>query len=146
MAMNTSAMPIGVIEKIPRPSAPVRSSRLSASRNAGADTRVRQVPSDAASDIGISRREVDKPFALAKRVRIGNIIAVTITWWVNDAIAATAGIVTATARASLLPDARPIHWPMRSEEHTSELQSLMRISYAVFCLKKKKSKQSNYTT
>src|SRR3546814_9751315 len=29
----------------------------------------------------------------------------------------------------------------RSEEHTSELQSLMRISYAVFCLKKKKSKK-----
>src|SRR3546814_8131132 len=28
-------------------------------------------------------------------------------------------------------------WAMRSEEHTSELQSLMRISYAVFCLKKK---------
>src|SRR3546814_3150052 len=31
----------------------------------------------------------------------------------------------------------------RSEEHTSELQSLMRISYAVFCLKKKKNK-ANY--
>src|SRR3546814_9651628 len=31
--------------------------------------------------------------------------------------------------------------PGRSEEHTSELQSLMRISYAVFCLKKKKRKQ-----
>src|SRR3546814_2545270 len=30
----------------------------------------------------------------------------------------------------------------RSEEHTSELQSLMRISYAVFCLKKKKTKNS----
>src|SRR3546814_5686421 len=30
----------------------------------------------------------------------------------------------------------------RSEEHTSELQSLMRISYAVFCLKKKKKKRS----
>src|SRR3546814_8076395 len=29
--------------------------------------------------------------------------------------------------------------PFRSEEHTSELQSLMRISYAVFCLKKKKN-------
>src|SRR3546814_16041022 len=28
--------------------------------------------------------------------------------------------------------------PLRSEEHTSELQSLMRISYAVFCLKKKR--------
>src|SRR3546814_2445176 len=31
----------------------------------------------------------------------------------------------------------------RSEEHTSELQSLMRISYAVFCLKKKKKKRIN---
>src|SRR3546814_3086608 len=33
----------------------------------------------------------------------------------------------------------------RSEEHTSELQSLMRISYAVFCLKKKKTKQKRET-
>src|SRR3546814_6674592 len=32
--------------------------------------------------------------------------------------------------------------PPRSEEHTSELQSLMRISYAVFCLKKKKNKRT----
>src|SRR3546814_9218313 len=31
----------------------------------------------------------------------------------------------------------------RSEEHTSELQSLMRISYAVFCLKKKKNQNDN---
>src|SRR3546814_3163544 len=31
----------------------------------------------------------------------------------------------------------------RSEEHTSELQSLMRISYAVFCLKKKKKRNNN---
>src|SRR3546814_9743817 len=35
------------------------------------------------------------------------------------------------------PGRRPVQ---RSEEHTSELQSLMRISYAVFCLKKKKKK------
>src|SRR3546814_9667064 len=33
----------------------------------------------------------------------------------------------------------------RSEEHTSELQSLMRISYAVFCLKKKKKTYNNIT-
>src|SRR3546814_3295846 len=33
----------------------------------------------------------------------------------------------------------------RSEEHTSELQSLMRISYAVFCLKKKKKEQQTIT-
>src|SRR3546814_10650154 len=32
---------------------------------------------------------------------------------------------------------------IRSEEHTSELQSLMRISYAVFCLKNKQKKQYN---
>src|SRR3546814_8407378 len=38
-------------------------------------------------------------------------------------------------------------WRRRSEEHTSELQSLMRISYAVFCLKKKnnKIKLQNFT-
>src|SRR3546814_7365927 len=34
----------------------------------------------------------------------------------------------------------------RSEEHTSELQSLMRISYAVFCLKKKNENTTNYIT
>src|SRR3546814_5439547 len=34
---------------------------------------------------------------------------------------------------------------VRSEEHTSELQSLMRISYAVFCLKKKKTQKTTYT-
>src|SRR3546814_6588077 len=34
----------------------------------------------------------------------------------------------------------------RSEEHTSELQSLMRISYAVFCLKKKNQKQNTTST
>src|SRR3546814_5977699 len=36
-----------------------------------------------------------------------------------------------------------LHGVQRSEEHTSELQSLMRSSYAVFCLKKKKKKNKN---
>src|SRR3546814_3403022 len=53
--------------------------------------------------------------------------------------------VTVTVTASI-PIGSPIVPPLRSEEHTSELQSLMRISYAVFCLKKKtknnKTKQS----
>src|SRR3546814_6263031 len=35
--------------------------------------------------------------------------------------------------------------PARSEEHTSELQSLMRISYAVFCLKKKTKRKKPHT-
>src|SRR3546814_2534882 len=37
---------------------------------------------------------------------------------------------------------REVELAKRSEEHTSELQSLMRISYAVFCLKKKTQKQT----
>src|SRR3546814_6779014 len=41
---------------------------------------------------------------------------------------------------------RGAQWIERSEEHTSELQSLMRISYAVFCLKKKKSNTTQYNT
>src|SRR3546814_17878784 len=48
--------------------------------------------------------------------------------------------------AMLIPGPKPVAAlgkagpAVRSEEHTSELQSLMRISYAVFCLKKKKKK------
>src|SRR3546814_4563398 len=45
---------------------------------------------------------------------------------------------TPVLRAALSPCAL-LNDSMRSEEHTSELQSLMRISYAVFCLKKKKT-------
>src|SRR3546814_6138406 len=43
------------------------------------------------------------------------------------------------ARGDAERAARPETHNRRSEEHTSELQSLMRISYAVFCLKKKKN-------
>src|SRR3546814_5163335 len=55
----------------------------------------------------------------------------------------TAGPARGRSRRSARPRAAR-HRTSRSEEHTSELQSLMRISYAVFCLKKKK-KQS-YST
>src|SRR3546814_5406855 len=41
------------------------------------------------------------------------------------------------------PQPNSIEAKLRSEEHTSELQSLMRISYAVFCLKKKNKKNTN---
>src|SRR3546814_4176022 len=51
------------------------------------------------------------------------------------------GVVPAGgARGGGLGDRRLL---LRSEEHTSELQSLMRISYAVFCLKKKKKSKKN---
>src|SRR3546814_4045812 len=58
-----------------------------------------------------------------------------------------------TANGSTLANASAdgetlLHQPWtrsRSEEHTSELQSLMRISYAVFCLKKKKQQKQHNT-
>src|SRR3546814_5736657 len=50
-------------------------------------------------------------------------------------------------QARLFPAIRIDQGMQRSEEHTSELQSLMRISYAVFCLKKKKKElKQKYTT
>src|SRR3546814_14492328 len=48
--------------------------------------------------------------------------------------------------AVLVPGWRPFRARQRSEEHTSELQSLMRISYAVFCLKKKINNQPTQNT
>src|SRR3546814_989131 len=47
---------------------------------------------------------------------------------------------------SLIPDLWGRALSARSEEHTSELQSLMHISYAVFCLKKKNYKHKRYIT
>src|SRR3546814_3341390 len=55
--------------------------------------------------------------------------------------------VTAGGMAWTLPlDTDPVALHRRSEEHTSELQSLMRISYAVFCLKKKTTNNTTTTT
>src|SRR3546814_10725772 len=48
-----------------------------------------------------------------------------------------------TTRSLVSLGAEVILHPTRSEEHTSELQSLMRISYAVFCLKKQTTHKSN---
>src|SRR3546814_4982313 len=60
------------------------------------------------------------------------------------AIVAVVGFGTATFLYE--PTAtKPAANPTRSEEHTSELQSLMRISYAVFCLKKNKTAQLHKT-
>src|SRR3546814_17918287 len=55
------------------------------------------------------------------------------------------GVVDAQFLARIAEGAeRRIGFAARSEEHTSELQSLMRISYAVFCLKKKTKQMQNY--
>src|SRR3546814_2257258 len=56
-------------------------------------------------------------------------------------------IHTSAATVAVLPEPEDVDIQIdekdRSEEHTSELQSLMRISYAVFCLKKKTNKKPN---
>src|SRR3546814_10766524 len=54
--------------------------------------------------------------------------------WGNSGLYSRFILTSSLAAVALLPK--------RSEEHTSELQSLMRISYAVFCLKKKKNIQN----
>src|SRR3546814_6851837 len=87
--------------------------------------------------------------AVIKSIGIGIIASLLLAYVVHD----SQGIL----RDSLNPIEMKISyfrlfwsWPafilctgFRSEEHTSELQSLMRISYAVFCLKKKKHNTDN---
>src|SRR3546814_5506989 len=79
-----------------------------------------------ANGVTVSRGQVDlgaviKALGLHKvRVRLHPEVAVTVT-----------------ANVARSEDEAQIQLESRSEEHTSELQSLMRISYAVFCLKKK---------
>src|SRR3546814_8084640 len=59
---------------------------------------------------------------------------------------ATTFLSASTATRSQIAYRVSRSWVMRSEEHTSELQSLMRISYAVFCLKKKTKHNTTKTT
>src|SRR3546814_9579522 len=65
-----------------------------------------------------------------------------------NTLATSGGTVCKKATTAVMPSSvRPKKCAtaaatMRSEEHTSELQSLMRISYAVFCLKKKKNNKA----
>src|SRR3546814_10826984 len=59
-----------------------------------------------------------------------------------NAFATVGGYIGVNAGLVLVADTEDeVAGVLRSEEHTSELQSLMRISYAVFCLKKKNNKQ-----
>src|SRR3546814_4430799 len=69
-----------------------------------------------------------------------------LTAYTNEAAAAegqtTLLLVNAVVAQALVTTGGGSSAPLRSEEHTSELQSLMRISYAVFCLKQTKNKRS----
>src|SRR3546814_5760777 len=87
-----------------------------------------------------------------KRARTPLFIAISLLSFLMVVLPVAVLLYTSLVPYSMVPSARAFslmslkHWievledplSLRSEEHTSELQSLMRISYAVFCLKKKK--------
>src|SRR3546814_3294808 len=106
--------------------------------------------SDWSSDVCSSDLVMNALSALAACRAVGVDVAAVIP--------ALARFRSVKRRLELLGDARGVtvyddfaHHPtaiattLRSEEHTSELQSLMRISYAVFCLKKKKQNDTTRT-
>src|SRR3546814_8642383 len=82
------------------------------------------------------------------------VLLAPLAWWLGDSGVERAlmiGSMLLVLGVELLNSAieavieryGPEHHELRSEEHTSELQSLMRISYAVFCLKKNKYKKND---
>src|SRR3546814_1049245 len=82
------------------------------------------------------------PYTTLFRSRRAGNPAVTVQRHHGEAVMPTRLTHQFTAAATMLAVIGAVQAASnRSEEHTSELQSLMRISYAVFCLKKKKIKQ-----
>src|SRR3546814_10705331 len=82
----------------------------------------------------------DGAFAVAARA-CGLASAEALPAWYGD-LMTRCGVERRLPPAFKAFDATTLAAEMRSEEHTSELQSLMRISYAVVCLKKKKETQT----
>src|SRR3546814_3772961 len=76
--------------------------------------------------------------------RISSAAAQTCTTVCQPIAAMTRGASRAVTAAPTLLVPKIPRAALRSEEHTSELQSLMRISYAVFCLKQIKHNRQNY--
>src|SRR3546814_2300771 len=86
------------------------------------------------------------PFTLRRWLQDGRVRRVLRGVYVSSLLPDTLEM-RARCAALVLPTDAVLCDRSRSEEHTSELQSLMRISYAVFCLKKKKkSKTRNKAT
>src|SRR3546814_2515072 len=81
------------------------------------------------------------PAARISSTTFSAALALAPSPWTDAPRSLTTTLAPSDASSRAIP--RPI--PPRSEEHTSELQSLMRISYAVFCLQKKK-KHRHITT
>src|SRR3546814_3286251 len=76
-----------------------------------------------------------RAFSAASSSSMADSVASSEISWASD-------LPRPRSKASTSPSAASSLFSTRSEEHTSELQSLMRLSYAVFCLKKKKDNKS----
>src|SRR3546814_1271799 len=85
-------------------------------------------------------------WAEVMRARVGDVY---MRWDPNDKVPLFSAIPACPRQDTESPDdflsGRVQRRVLRSEEHTSELQSLMRISYAVFCLKKKNHPTTPYS-
>src|SRR3546814_7973477 len=96
---------------------------------------VQSRPAAPAHDLVIGRVELDEVEGKALLVEAAQLRRIVVGEPPQlEGLGAAGG--GAEGRQRLVARCRPL--APRSEEHTSELQSLMRISYAVFCLKKKK--------
>src|SRR3546814_8211190 len=97
----------------------------------------RKIGADPGTDIAVVQVPTDDlvglPLGDSDLLKVGDyVVAVGNSFGLGQTV--TSGIVSALGRTGLGIEG----YGSRSEEHTSELQSLMRISYAVFCLNKKK--------
>src|SRR3546814_4090630 len=104
------------------------------------------VDQDGRADLAVGRRGADADYRLglsARRPEAYGLMALEIAYfaWVRERMGVAGEVVELPGEvadvAALLAWLGARDDRGRSEEHTSELQSLMRISYAVFCLKKK---------
>src|SRR3546814_3137909 len=110
--------------------------------------------------VDAARKVLDANRAAGRRIAVaesctGGLVAAALTEIAGSSDVFETGFVTYSNESKMEPlkvsldvletfgsVSIAVAWGMRSEEHTSELQSLMRISYAVFCLKKKKKIQT----
>src|SRR3546814_3332599 len=91
-----------------------------------------------ALDSGVVEEHVDPPERTHGRLGVAGDVGFVADVGLRDRDAVAATERLARGVEAVLVDVHQHHaGALRSEEHTSELQSLMRISYAVFCLKKK---------
>src|SRR3546814_8706502 len=114
---------------------------------ANAGTEIANPPTTASARIALMTLSFPSGGGTAALVKDGQPLAGIVAMFAANLIEDSDGFGGAREHGQLVGEAAEIQFHhngiVRSEEHTSELQSLMRISYAVFCLKKKNKKQTN---